>query len=83
MEEYSVVRRTWDESERGWGVRPDGHSLHLTEADCESYIEDYWAKMPDSAPDEYSRPNGVSTIALVDKDTYDKIVASKNGIRKF
>lgn len=48
----------WTESERGWGQRPDGFTVHRTRADLLQYIADYWARMPDEAPDEYSRPDG-------------------------
>jgi len=53
-----VIRQDWLESERGWGFRPDGYSLHLTEEDRKSYIKAYWDRMPDQVPDEYSRPSG-------------------------
>lgn len=48
----------WTESERGWGERPDGFTAHRTHADLTKYIADYWAGMPDEAPDEYSKPDG-------------------------
>lgn len=51
-----VVVQYWEESERGWGTRPDGISVHLTDNDRQLYIQNYWRKMPDSIPDEYSRP---------------------------
>ena len=47
----------WIESERGWGIRPDGLSFHLSEQHCRDFISAYWAKMPDEIPDEYSRPD--------------------------
>ena len=34
-----VVVQKWEESERGWGTRPDGFSLHLTEAYIQAFIE--------------------------------------------
>jgi len=36
-----VVYVSWEESERGWGTRPDGCSLHLTKADFEIYLDNY------------------------------------------
>jgi hypothetical protein len=53
---HQVLRQEWLESERGWGTRPDGYSLHLTEADRQAYIKAYRAKMPGAVPDEYARP---------------------------
>ncbi len=53
-----VVCQKWEESERGWGVRPDGYSLHLTEADLENYIRAHNRALPKEVPDEYDRPSG-------------------------
>lgn len=53
-----VVCQKWEESELGWGLRPDGFSLHLTFDGLKGYIKSYWASMPDEAPETYSRPSG-------------------------
>lgn len=71
----------WEESERGWGVRPDGASLHLSTEDSAQFVKAYWAQQPDEVPDEYSRPSGKPKLIEVDDETYEKIEASKNGIR--
>ena len=78
-----VVRQEWLESERGWGTRPDGYSLHKTEEDCDKFIRDYWNQMSLEVPDEYSRPTGQPYWWEVGKETYQKIVNSKNGIRSW
>ncbi len=83
MTTFTVIRQSWLESERGWGTRPDGYSLHLTESDRLAYIKDYWAGMPDEVPDEYSRPEGSAGSHEVDEVTYQAVKASKNGIRKY
>lgn len=82
---HTVVAQKWDESERGWGIRPDGVSLHLTDVDREVYVAEYWreehARTGGITPDEYSRPGGVQLID-VDTETYNKIKASKQqGLR--
>jgi hypothetical protein len=51
-----IFVQLWEESEAGWGVRPDGASLHLNESDSLIYVKEYWDKMPDTVPAEYSRP---------------------------
>lgn len=51
----------WEESEEGWGVRPDGFSLHLTKEGLKRYINEYWDSMPEEIPAEYSRPCGEHT----------------------
>lgn len=77
-----VVKQQWDESERGWGRRPDGYSLHLTIADAKAYIAEYWARMPKEVPDCYSMPDGDPFVVDVSDDEYKLIKKSKNGIRR-
>lgn len=77
-----VLKQEWEESERGWGCRPDGYSLHISEEDRVDFIKAYWDKMPAFAPSEYSRPYGTPFWIDVDDETFDKIKASKNGIRR-
>ncbi len=81
---HTVVKQSWNEHERGWGIRPDGYSLHLTEEDRVAFIEEYWAEQPNGpAPDDYSSPDGSKTLADIKEDQYKKILASKNGIRVY
>jgi hypothetical protein len=63
----------WEESEAGWGTRPDGCSLHLSVEDSQRYIKDYWKRMPKQVPDEYSRPASSSQKVLVSRSIYGKI----------
>jgi len=44
--------------------------------------KEYWDRMPDSAPDEYSRPAGTPYKAEVDATTFKAVKTSKNGIRR-
>lgn len=76
-----VFRVDWLESEFGFGTRPDGYSLHLTEEDSKAFIEEYWATMPEKVPDEYSRPNCPAYKFEVNDKVYNKIKQSKNGVR--
>jgi len=82
-ERHIVICQKWEESERGWGTRPDGYTLHLTDTDRKQFVQDYWDKMPDSAPDEYSRPCGTAYPCEVDDETFLAIKESKNGVWKF
>jgi hypothetical protein len=77
----TVVCLNWIESERGWGCRPDGSSLHLTKQDVDKYVKDYWNKMPDVTPDEYSRPDGQPFLVTVNEEVYKRVLESKFGIR--
>ena len=38
---YVAFKQNWEESERGWGIRPDGCSLHETVDDCVAYRKTY------------------------------------------
>jgi hypothetical protein len=76
-----AVYLNWEESERGWGTRPDGCSLHLTEEDAQQYVRDYAETLPKEVPNEYERPAGVPVGVTVTKDIYRQIRKSKNGIR--
>lgn len=56
--QMKVIIQKWEESERGWGTRPDGYSVHPNEEARQRFIDNYWANMPKEVPDEYSRPHG-------------------------
>lgn len=77
---HLVIRVEWVESERGWGIKPDGYSLHINGEDVEKFIKAYWKKMPDAVQDVYSLPEG-QTTQRVDEATYKKIKKSKHGVR--
>jgi hypothetical protein len=77
-----VIRRDWIETERGWGQRPDGYSLHLTPEDMRDFIDEYWESQPKEVPDEYSSPTGYPYPHEVSPETYEELRQSKNGIRR-
>jgi hypothetical protein len=64
-----VIVQKWEESERGWGTRPDGYSIHPDEAARDRYMKAYWARQPKDVPDEYSRPHGTPYQADVPDET--------------
>ena len=74
---HVVFCQKWEESERGWGTRPDGYSLHLTAEDLKRYIKEYWMEMPDAVPDEYSLPDGNSYLTLVKEEVYAELIGRK------
>lgn len=79
---YNVVYQEWEESERGWGTRPDGYSLHKDDASRQAYIQEYWNSMPHEVPDEYSRPCGSPEVRAVDKKTY-RAVMKEGSVRRW
>ncbi len=81
--EQIVFKQDWLESEKGWGQRPDGCSLHFTEEDGKEFIKEYWDRMPEETPDEYSHPYGELIPIKVSNETYQEILKSKNGCRYY
>jgi hypothetical protein len=86
----TVVVQKWEEKERGWGSRPDGYSVHLSEADRVQYIKDYWDGMPDRvngmAPDEYSCPDGspyLADVAAGQEEAFLAEITGKKGLRYY
>ena len=80
----------WEESERGWGTRPDGYTLHKSRGDINLYLkamrdrETAWMKQTGSAPnyvpDEYSRPCGEPYEAdITDEALLKKLDESEHG----
>ena len=80
---HKVICESWTERERGWGFRPDGYSYHKSPEDLREFTEEYWEKMPDEVPDEYSHPDGSPHWADVSLEVYQEVAASKNGIRSW
>ncbi len=77
---FAVYRISWVESERGWGISPDGYSLHATEVEANKYIKDYWDGMPDRSagvPDVYERP-GEPQLFEVTQEIHDFIEEVRN-----
>jgi hypothetical protein len=76
---YVAYLITWTESERGWGYRPDGASLHLTQDDAKKYLKAYWDRMPTEVPHEYSRNDSdTGTLVAISPTMYKELKNSKN-----
>ena len=73
-----VYLQYWEESERAWGVRPDGCSLHITEENHRNYVKSIYSNRDENnVPDEYDRiVGGLITIDVSD-ELYQDII--KNG----
>lgn len=80
---HTVLCQKWEESECGWGTRPDGYSLHIDEASLRSYIASHWASLPAQVPDEYERPDGTPYWCEVDESTYQSVRESQSGARYY
>ena len=86
-----VTLQAWEESEAGWGIRPDGWTLHLDEEACKRYIENQWKTQkayfdkelgPGITPGDYTRTSGDTRQVIVSEKVYQKLLknADNNGI---
>lgn len=75
-----VLIQKWEESERGWGTRPDGYSIHPSEEARSSYVKAYNDALPAEAPDEYERPSGAPYWVEMDVTPFiDGVVVKELG----
>jgi len=72
-----VLLQHWEESERGWGVRPDGASLHLNEISHKIYVDSIYKNRSGDAPHEYDRTVGNPITIEVSDGLYELL--SENG----
>jgi len=72
----------WEESERGWGIRPDGCSLHLSEDLHKKYLNEiYTIRQSETlVPYEYDRITGPLIECFI-SDTLFELVRGKNSLR--
>jgi hypothetical protein len=72
----------WEESERGWGIRPDGCSIHLSVDSHKKYLNEiYIVRQSDSSiPQEYDRITGTLIECFI-SDTLFEIVKEKLSLR--
>ena len=82
VEGYVAYLQHWEESERGWGVRPDGLSMHPDEESAKLYRDRIIAinETPSGlgVPNEYDRPDGNLKKVVVTERLRD-IILSKEG----
>jgi len=67
------VFQFWEESERGWGTRPDGCSVHLNRVDLNIYVQNIYKNRLDEVPDEYDRIVGDPIECFISDQLYDKL----------
>lgn len=76
-EKFSVLCQEWEESERGWGCRPDGVSIHFNEDDAKQFAKNFWKRQKEicgsSAPSEYTRESGKPFWVYVTKHIYEEL----------
>lgn len=75
----------WEESEAGWGVRPDGYSLHLSQEDAQEFSRQYMenqqayfkGKGVIGVPAEYTRPSGTPYLVEVTDEVLAELSTSR------
>jgi len=77
-----VIMQLWEESERGWGVRPDGCSLHIDAIERDKYVASIYKKREQDliVPNEYDKIVGNGIDIFVDDVLYLQI-RDKNSIK--
>jgi hypothetical protein len=75
-----VILQIWEESERGWGTRPDGCSMHIDLKERENYIQSIYdsRKSDESIPHEYDRIVGEGVEAFIEDALYTLVVKDKS-----
>lgn len=75
-----VLLQFWEESERGWGVRPDGASLHINVESYRKYLNNIYDSRRDiqDVPNEYNRVVGSVIETVVSDDIYNMLLSEKN-----
>lgn len=73
---YPAVVASWTEIEKGWGMRPDGISIHL---DDESYLQycQWIEEINKDFPNEYSVPEDKNSV-LISEELFNQISETEN-----
>ena len=75
---------SWTESESGWGCRPDGYSLHVSQEAFQEYVKSHWELLKrlngPGTPHEYDRPDAdVVRLKPITKKAAKELEESKSG----
>lgn len=76
----AVYAIEWEESERGWGCRPDGYSFHSSAEKAKAYLAEHYSAHTGPVPDEYSRASGGPQLVEVSPSLY-LAVMQKGSVR--
>lgn len=73
-----IYLQYWEESERGWGVRPDGCSIHLSLDEHKKYINSIYKERENSTevPYEYDRIVGNPIEVMIDPILFEAVEGS-------
>ena len=82
-----IVCQPWEESERNWGVRPDGYSLHVDMNACATFVGEFLREqriyhlscglLENGVPDVYNRVSGVPYWVMVTIDDMNALTRAR------
>jgi hypothetical protein len=73
------ILQRWEESERGWGVRPDGASLHINIEEHKRYIDKvYEYRLYSEIPDEYERIIGNFITVYIEDSLFRELIENRS-----
>ena len=73
-----VILQLWEESERGFGTRPDGCSIHIDSDNRNNYIKSIYDSRKDEVPNIYDKIIGSELEAFIDDDLFKKLNEEKS-----
>lgn len=75
----TIYLQFWEESERGWGVRPDGASIHINMESHKNYINEIYSdRNLNQVPNEYDRVVGTLIEVMATDSIYELLSTSKS-----
>jgi len=78
MPSITAVFVSWTESERGWGMRPDGCSIHMSMDEWRRYLREFQESQPKEVPAEYSFPGTPRPIDISDEEIIARLKEKKS-----
>jgi hypothetical protein len=73
-----VVLQLWEESEKGFGTRPDGCSIHIDLYNRNNYIRYIYGSRGDIVPETYDKIIGSELEAFIDDELFKKLNVEKS-----
>lgn len=75
-----IILQLWEESERGFGIRPDGCSVHINSLERKRYIDSIYSNRSSEVPDEYEHIIGDEIVAFIEDGLFEHVI-SEGSIR--
>ena len=68
----------WEESERGYGVRPNGCSIHSSLEEHITFINSIYSSRTDEVPHEYDRVTGNPIVCFVSDEIFERVLLNSS-----